>query len=547
MFNSAHWLINTVLSTEATDGDAIFTGVALPDDNFTTTNNETNPTPPSTAMDGDVLVIAVSQTQIGGSQATGQVINGGANGLFPGTNHGTPTSVSSVMTGDPSNNASEFVTASSQYVQSQAGVSRAFRKTHSMSIEGWFTIPTTSVKGCLAYIGDDTHGFGVGIGNGSTWASAGNILLVSLKGVGYKTSSAPGVSATALHYFCITYDASGAGTLTVDGTDYSVASGTMSAPISTSSAWVGSDDGTADFLTATVQDVAFYPYPLTATQRANHYLAGTTAPSSYVSAGVKGGNGPGGQSYDHVIKHSRPKIYWKLNDGGTTNVDSSPQPTHIRQDNDESNQCSLDLFWDTLDPTLAATLSTGELDIDYTFLVPNNCESIQGQIWSIGNIDNSTPVEASDGAVAPGSNAEFVLLPVMPAGPDTGVLMYFHARNLAQGNNVLPPFAWPVEPLGDFAIESLANSFNGPPVERGCLAYGAPPDFAGQPPFLFMAGTSAPNVKAAIALKAANTPADSGLELDVNQIAVIVTATGNSGGGGGGGGSSNKTMIAIIT
>lgn len=128
--------------------------------------------------------------------------------------------------------------------------------------------------------------------------------------------------------------------LYLDGTQVAQATPTTTPGTSTNPLTLGSWDGSSEFLTGTVDDVAVYPAALTAARVAAHHIAGTAnAPSASPSASASPSPSPStspspspstspsptaASSYRPAVLSDKPTGYWQLGErSGTAAADAA--------------------------------------------------------------------------------------------------------------------------------------------------------------------------------------------------------------------------------
>jgi hypothetical protein len=352
---------------------ALFVGVGAESFNSAAASS-VSPTIPTNAGLNDTLIAAVCQQGASiGNAITVAVFNGTYAGS--GVTYGATTLINTdAHTAVTFNGTTGDVTSTMPAALSQV----------SQTLEVWFKFSGTP-NGALIKTGDTNTGWGVGIGN-TTWDNAGVHLLGLRSNIAWVTfSGIPNlVAGTTYHVVVINNGTSFKAWL--NNTSYTGSSNGANTPINKIGVGVEDTAGANPrYLAATEQKAAFYNYELSATQIANHYLAGTTAPSGYAGAGVTGGT-----TYDEVIQNDGPVVYYNLGESSGTTA---------------TNLGSLSIPWTQIGPVLSdpsgvvnlslftATAISGHGAAQFNFA--SNPSTSDGLIVAFGNLDPATPVDAS--------------------------------------------------------------------------------------------------------------------------------------------------------
>jgi hypothetical protein len=350
---------------------------------------------------GDIMLASISEVTNTGIAVTIPTFNGTYSAT--GISYGQTTLVNS-----DAHTAVTLTGASTGQVTSTVPV--AIGAQVAGTEECWVKI-AGSTAGAFIMAGTGFTGWGIGVGNAS-WASAGTSFIGLVGSVAFVTfTGAPSMVAGTVYHVVAENDASNF-FVWVNGTKYTGSNHGGSAPTSVLSL---GEDNNSNYITATEQKCAYYDYELSATQIANHYLAGTTAPAGYAGAGVTGG-----ATYDAVIQNDGPDVYWNLGESSGTTA------TNIGQ---------MGLTWTQLPASAVVNESATISNSTYwapaigghghaQFNFGSNPAASDGIIADFGNINTTTPIDSSNSLVNQGLAASVSASLPAPTATDELVAVF---------------------------------------------------------------------------------------------------------------------------
>lgn len=380
-------------------------------------SSTTNVTPgiPSNAASATTDTLLAFLSGYGGAVTLG---NGLTNGTYSGT--GVTYGAATLVNTDPEtavtfDGSTGTVTASSPVSLQQTP----------QTLECWFKFSGTPHGGLLK-TGDSSHGWGVGIGTGN-WDTAGTTLLGLKETIVWVTFTGIPTLVAGTTYHLVAENDNSNFFVWLNGTKYTgSASGGV---VPSGGISVGSDANTGTrFLAATMQKAAFYQYELTASQIANHRLAGTTAPSGYAGAGVVGG-----ANYDQVIQNDGPVIYYPLSQSsGTTATDVGKSGWTVQAPSFADSGASASM-------AVLSRVKTSTDPANWTFSFSASHSKAAAIIADFDNLNTSTPIDGTPGTLAMPVGLDYPWFPVMtPTSADELIVKASTAVNSSQSSLLYP-------------------------------------------------------------------------------------------------------------
>ncbi len=278
---------------------ALFDGMGMPQYNNGTAT-DVYPSVPLTSVAGDWLYASLE---------TNVYVNTWSPVNFNGTYAGSGVTYgAATLINTDAHTAVTFDGTAGQATSAAVPIALNNTATNGQTIEVWFKV-AGSTKGALVKLGNGSSGWGIGIGN-ADWDGSGLHLLGLREGLAWVTfSGVPNLIAGTTYHGVAEMNGSTNFKVWLNGTSYTGSSAGVVAP----TGLMGVGGYSARFLAATEQKAAIYSYLLSTTQIANHYLAGTTAPSGYAGAGVTGG-----ATYDAVVQNDNPTVFWPLGESSSS-------------------------------------------------------------------------------------------------------------------------------------------------------------------------------------------------------------------------------------
>jgi len=434
------------------------------------------------AHPGDVLVSGILENTPGISITPA---TGAGTYTAAGVTYGVPT----LITGD-AHTAVSFAGASN------AGVNMTLPPDLGLAIAGteecWVKFTGSSWDGTIMLMtsATGTTGWGVGVGN-TTTGNLGTNFLAMIQNVAFvKPTSSPSIVSGTIYHVVGENDSS-AFNVWINGTKYAVSNHGGTPP--TTNLLIG---GTTVYspITDTQQKCAFYDYELTQAQISNHYLAGTTLPANYGSAGVTGG-----ATYDAVVQNDGPTIYWNLGESSGTTAASIGQTGGLSWTQvgaaavDPTGIASLSIF------TATAIGANGAAQFNFA----SNPASSDGTIVAAGNLNTTTPVDVS-GSLVNAGESQTQEAPLNPT-PNDELALSFNGYN-----------AVPTGERGGQYPQAIT-------IGTHMSAYYTTPNAAVVAQAVD--SVSAPYASITLGLKAASTPARTTANVDINQHVIEIFST----------------------